>query len=97
MTSIQNPSLPKDRIKVLLLEGISDTAVAALRSAGYSNVERLAKALDGEALKTAVKGVRDRGRDGDCSPPPAQIRAGRIPAHGSYLECLTAKRTFGHG
>jgi len=25
------------------------------------------------------------GRDGHCWPPPAQIRACRIPAHGSHL------------
>ena len=39
----------------------------------------------------------DRGRDGDCSPPPAQTRTGPIKAYGSYLECLTAKRTCGQG
>ena len=26
-----------------------------------------------------------RGRDEDCSPPPAQIRTGPIKAYGSYL------------
>jgi len=39
----------------------------------------------------------DRGRDGDCSPPPAQTRTGPIKASGSYLEYLTAKRTLGQG
>ena len=34
----------------------------------------------------------DRGRDVDCSPPPAQTRTGPIKASGSYLEYLTAKR-----
>ncbi len=38
-------SLPKDRIKVLLLEGINDSAVELLEQAGYSNLERLPKAL----------------------------------------------------
>lgn len=50
-------SLPKDKIRVLLLEGVSDTALQALASAGYSNVERLPKALTGNALLEAVKGV----------------------------------------
>jgi D-3-phosphoglycerate dehydrogenase len=50
-------SLPKDKIRVLLLEGVSDTALQALASAGYSNVERLPKALTGSALLDAVKGV----------------------------------------
>ena len=50
-------SLPKDKIRVLLLEGVSDTAVALFREAGYDNLERLPKALDGEALIEALKGV----------------------------------------
>ena len=31
-------SLPRDRISVLLLEGISQTAVQLLKNAGYTNV-----------------------------------------------------------
>ena len=50
-------SLPKDRIKVLLLEGIHDSAVASLDAAGYRNVERLTTALDGDALVRALDGV----------------------------------------
>lgn len=50
-------SRPKDKIKILLLEGISVTAADALKSAGYSNVERHMKALEGEALRDALKGV----------------------------------------
>ncbi len=51
-------SLPKEKIKILLLEGISDTAVNVLKAAGYSNIERHAKALDGTALRKALDGVR---------------------------------------
>ncbi|WP_449256044.1 phosphoglycerate dehydrogenase [Bosea sp. (in: a-proteobacteria)] len=50
-------SLPKNRIKVLLLEGINDSAVALLQQAGYTNLERLPKALDREALVAKIKGV----------------------------------------
>lgn len=50
-------SLPKDRIRILLLEGISETAVATLVTAGYTNLVRHAKALDGPALREAIKGV----------------------------------------
>lgn len=50
-------SLPKDKIKVLLLEGVSPTAVEMMQAAGYSNIDRLPKALDGAALIEAVKGV----------------------------------------
>jgi D-3-phosphoglycerate dehydrogenase / 2-oxoglutarate reductase len=58
MGKIQNPSLPKDKIKIVLLENISDTAVNALKGAGYSNIERLTKALEGKALIEALKGAR---------------------------------------
>jgi D-3-phosphoglycerate dehydrogenase len=50
-------SLPKDRIRVLLLEGISDSAVELLGAAGYANITRLPKALDGPALAEALAGV----------------------------------------
>ncbi len=50
-------SLSKDKIRILLLEGVNDSAVAMLNAAGYSSVERLPKALDGDALREAVKGV----------------------------------------
>lgn len=58
MTKIQNPSLPKNKIKFLLLEGISQTAVDVLSGAGYENVECLKTALDGDELKQALQGVR---------------------------------------
>jgi D-3-phosphoglycerate dehydrogenase / 2-oxoglutarate reductase len=50
-------SRPKDQIKILLLEGISETAVSILTSAGYTNIDRRSKALDGVELRTALKGV----------------------------------------
>lgn len=50
-------SRAKDMIKVLLLEGISDTAVNVLTSAGYTNIDRRTTALDGAALRLALQGV----------------------------------------
>lgn len=50
-------SLPKDKIRVLLLEGVNDSAVELFAAAGYSNLTRLAKALDGDALSDALKGA----------------------------------------
>jgi D-3-phosphoglycerate dehydrogenase len=50
-------SLPKDKIRILLLEGIADSAVERLADAGYTSVKRESKALDGAALLRAVKGV----------------------------------------
>jgi D-3-phosphoglycerate dehydrogenase / 2-oxoglutarate reductase len=50
-------SLSKDKIKVLLVEGISQAAADFFADRGYSNVERLPKALDAGQLKTKIKGV----------------------------------------
>lgn len=50
-------SRPKEKIKILLLEGISRTADEALQAAGYVNVERRAGALHGADLRAALKGV----------------------------------------
>ncbi|MDR3493810.1 MAG: phosphoglycerate dehydrogenase [Ancalomicrobiaceae bacterium] len=50
-------SLSKDKIRVLFLEGINDSAVGLMTGAGYSNVERLPKALSAAALKEAIRGV----------------------------------------
>ena len=50
-------SLAKDRIKVLLLEGVNDSAVELMQAAGYSSIVRLPKALEADALSEAIKGV----------------------------------------
>jgi D-3-phosphoglycerate dehydrogenase len=51
-------SLPKDKIRILLLEGISETAVNVLQGAGYQQIERVPKALDGAELRQRLAGVR---------------------------------------
>src|ERR1700710_2715742 len=50
-------SLPKDRIKILLLEGVHESAVELLVASGYSSITRLKGALEGAALREAVEGV----------------------------------------
>ena len=50
-------SFPKDKIRILLLEGVHESAVALFKAAGYTNVTRLTKALEGEALREALQGV----------------------------------------
>ena len=50
-------SLPKHRVRVLLLEGIHDSAAACFADAGYSQVVRNGRALDGEALVEALRDV----------------------------------------
>jgi D-3-phosphoglycerate dehydrogenase len=57
MTEKNNTSYPKDKIKVLLLENISETAVRQIRDAGYTDVRKLGGALSEEQLIEAVRNV----------------------------------------
>src|SRR5688572_32439800 len=50
-------SYPKDKIKILLLENISDSAVRELKQYGYAEVERINGALSEQELMKAVQGV----------------------------------------
>lgn len=50
-------SLPKDKIHILLLEGVHQSAVDLLKKNGYNNITYLKTALEGDALKKAIKGV----------------------------------------
>jgi D-3-phosphoglycerate dehydrogenase / 2-oxoglutarate reductase len=50
-------SLPKQKIRLLLLEGVNESAVRLFEANGYTEIERLPKALDAEALKRALSGV----------------------------------------
>jgi D-3-phosphoglycerate dehydrogenase len=78
-------SLSKDKIRVLLLEGISDAALAMIVHAGYTNVERLPKALSGDALLEAVKGVHLLGIRSRTQITPEVIEAAdRLIAIGCF-------------
>jgi D-3-phosphoglycerate dehydrogenase len=50
-------SYPRNKIKVLLLEGISEAAGRELWAAGYSEIERVNGALSEEQLIEAMRGV----------------------------------------
>lgn len=50
-------SLPKDKIRILLLEGVNESAIDLLRKNGYHNITSLKGALEGEDLKQALQGV----------------------------------------
>ena len=52
-----NTSYPRNKIKILLLENISDAAVAEFEHGGYTNVKRIGGALSEAELIKAVKGV----------------------------------------
>jgi D-3-phosphoglycerate dehydrogenase len=50
-------SYPKDKIKILLLENISDAAVRELKQYGYRDIQKINGALSEAELMKAVKGV----------------------------------------
>jgi D-3-phosphoglycerate dehydrogenase len=50
-------SFPKNKIKILLLEGISDVAVGNLQAKGYTQINCLKGALTGEELHEAIKDI----------------------------------------
>ncbi len=53
----QGTSYPRNKIKILLLENISDSAVAEMNASGYLEIERLNGALSEAEFIEAVKGV----------------------------------------
>ncbi|MCR6627330.1 MULTISPECIES: phosphoglycerate dehydrogenase [Pseudoxanthomonas] len=63
--SIKKTSYPKQDIRVLLLEGVSQTAVETFRAAGYSQIEFHEKSLPEDELKRRIAeahivGIRSR-------------------------------------
>lgn len=50
-------SLHKDKIRILLLEGIHESAAAWFRAKGYHEITHLKTALDDQALAEALQGV----------------------------------------
>lgn len=54
---MSSTSYPRNKIRVLLLENISDAAVAELRAGGYEDVTQIKGALCEDDLVKAVKGV----------------------------------------
>jgi len=57
MSKINLTSYPKDRIKVLFLENISDKAVQYFKLQGYADVRKVSGALSEEELIKAIKDV----------------------------------------
>jgi len=52
-----NLSLSKEKIKILLLEGIDPSAGKLLNDAGYTNVHKISHAVQGEELKALIQDV----------------------------------------
>lgn len=53
----KNTSYPRSKIKILLLENISDAAVREFGAGGYMQVQRLGGAVSEEELMRAIRGV----------------------------------------
>lgn len=51
-------SFPKDKIKVMLMEGIHQTAIDTFKAAGYNNIDHYSKALPKEQLIEKIKEAR---------------------------------------
>ena len=78
-------SLPKDKIRVLFLEGVNDSAVEMMQHAGYTNLERVPKALDRDALLRAIEGVHILGiRSRTQLTPEIFAAADRLIAVGCF-------------
>jgi D-3-phosphoglycerate dehydrogenase len=57
MTTGIKTSYPKDKINILLLEGIHQSAIDIFKNEGYVNIESEKRALDQDALREKIKGV----------------------------------------
>ncbi len=57
MSKLDLTSYPKDKIKVLFLENISDKAIQYFKQQGYTDVKKVAGALSEEDLIKAIKDV----------------------------------------
>ena len=57
MASTEKTSYPKEKIRVLFLENISDLAVKRFQQEGYTQVEKISKALTEEELIREIKNV----------------------------------------
>jgi D-3-phosphoglycerate dehydrogenase len=68
-------SYPKEKIKILLLENVSDVAVKNFVNQGYTQVEKLTKALPEEQLVQAIKNVHILGIRSKTQLTPAVFSA----------------------
>ncbi len=54
---VRTLSPPREAFRVLLLENVNQSAVVLFRDAGYTDIMHMPKALDGGALRDALRGV----------------------------------------
>lgn len=57
MANTNKTSYPKDKIKILMLENISDAAIKVFKDAGYADIKKISGALSEEQLINEIKHV----------------------------------------
>ena len=57
MATTNKTSYPKDKIKILMLENISDAAIKVFKDAGYADIKKISGALSEEQLISEIKHV----------------------------------------
>lgn len=78
-------SLDKNKINVLMLEGIDQSAIDIFKQAGYNNIEVLKTALDGAELEQKIKNVHILGiRSRTHLTPDILKKAKKLIAVGCY-------------
>ncbi|HSW18774.1 MAG TPA: phosphoglycerate dehydrogenase [Ramlibacter sp.] len=92
-------SVPKDKLKFVLLEGIHPTAVEALRADGYTQVVTSPKALAGPELISAISdahflGIRSRTQltDEVLAQAPRLVAIGAFCIGTNQIDLLGAQR-----
>lgn len=96
---MKNTSLPKDKIKVLLLEGVHPGAIDCFRADGYSQIDVHKKALADDELRAAVAsahilGIRSRSQltDAVFSAAPKLIAVGCFCIGTNQVDLQAAQR-----
>lgn len=82
---MRQTSLDKRKIRILLLEGIHQTAINTLREAGYTNIETQQGAATAASLTRQIKGVHMLGiRSGTQVSKPVLDAADKLMAVGCF-------------
>lgn len=85
MSTAQQTSYPKEKIRILLLENISDLAVKNFQRQGYVSVEKLSKALTEDELVKVIKDVHILGiRSKTMITPKVLAAATKLQAIGCF-------------
>ncbi len=77
MTEKKITSYPKEKVNILFLENISDTAIRNFRDAGYSSIRKLGGALSEEDLVREIKDVHLLGIRSKTQITPKILEAAR--------------------